>query len=182
MIDLLDVTIIHPHEQFGNERGKRYENSDAAPVFSRFSKKVMLQPRGAFIDVMSLHAGTAIQIRGCPLKPLQGHNSFGSNDVCLLGGTLICAVLDVRLQVLAPSMPQDLGHVVEEAATSDGGQSAPPRKPSEANASIALSGHDMPKSAMTAGQHCQQPAKSAGANADSLDARLPPNERRNRVA
>ncbi|MFB9127396.1 hypothetical protein E2553_40485 [Paraburkholderia dipogonis] len=95
MIDLLDMTILHPHEQFGNERGKRYENSDAGPVFSRYSKKVMLQPRGAFIDVMSLHAGTAIQIRGCPLKPLQGHNSFGSNDVCLLCGTLICAVLDV---------------------------------------------------------------------------------------
>ncbi|MFP3275110.1 MAG: hypothetical protein RXR52_29905, partial [Paraburkholderia sp.] len=35
-----------------------------------------------------------------------------------------------KTQDLAPSMPQDLGHVVEEAATSDGGQSAPPRKPS----------------------------------------------------
>ncbi len=95
MIDLLDVTILHPHEEFGNERGKRYENSDSDPVFSRYSKKVFLRPRGAPIDVTSLHAGTAICIRGCPLKPLQGHNSFGSNDVCLLGGTLICTVLDV---------------------------------------------------------------------------------------
>ncbi|WP_321867034.1 phage/plasmid replication protein, II/X family [Paraburkholderia tropica] len=94
MIDLLDMTVLHPHEAFGNERGKRYENSDAAPVFSRYSKKVFLRPHGASVDVMSLHAGTAIQIRGCPLKPLQGHNAFGSNDVCLLGGTLICAVLD----------------------------------------------------------------------------------------
>jgi Phage replication protein CRI len=95
MIDLLDITILHPHEEFGNERGKRYEHSDADPVFSRFSKKVFLRPSGAPIDVLSLRAGTAIQIRGCPLKPLQGHNVFGSNDVCLPGGTLICAVLDV---------------------------------------------------------------------------------------
>lgn len=94
MIDLLDMTILHPHEAFGNERGKRYENSNAAPVFSRYSKKVFLRPHGAPVDVMSLHAGTAIQIRGCPLKPLQGHNVFGSNGVCLLGGTLICAALD----------------------------------------------------------------------------------------
>ncbi|WP_423392698.1 phage/plasmid replication protein, II/X family [Burkholderia sp. LMG 21824] len=94
MIDLLDVTILHPHEEFGNERGKRYEDLDTAPVFSRYSKKVFLQTRGASVDVVSLHAGTAIRIRGCPLKPLQGHNTFGSSDVCLLGGTLICAVLD----------------------------------------------------------------------------------------
>lgn len=94
MIDLLDVAILHPHEEFGNERGKRIEKSDADPVFSRYSKKVFLQPHGAPVDVMSLHAGTAIRIRGCPLKPLQGHNTFGSNDVCLLGGALICAALD----------------------------------------------------------------------------------------
>lgn len=95
MIDLLDITILHPHQEFGNVRGKRYEDSDAGPVFSRFSKKAFLQPRGASVDVMSLDAGAAIQIRGCPLKPLQGHNVFGSDNVCLLGGTLICAVLDV---------------------------------------------------------------------------------------
>ncbi|MFP3801795.1 phage/plasmid replication protein, II/X family [Paraburkholderia sp. SIMBA_027] len=94
MIDLLDITILHPHEQFGNERGKRYENSDAAPVFDRYSKKVFLRPGGAPVDAMSLDAGTAIGIRGCPLKPLQGHNVFGSNNVCLLAGTLIGAVLD----------------------------------------------------------------------------------------
>lgn len=94
MIDLLDVTILHPHEEFGNERGKRYENSDIEPVFSRYSKKVLLLPHGAPVDVLSIRAGAAIQIRGCPLKPLQGHNVFGSNNVCLLGGTMICAVLD----------------------------------------------------------------------------------------
>ncbi|WP_322009756.1 phage/plasmid replication protein, II/X family [Paraburkholderia sp. J12] len=94
MIDLLDVKIAHLHEQFGNERGKRYENSDAAPVFDRYSKKVFLRPGGAPVDAMSLDAGAAIGIRGCPLKPLQGHNVFGSNDVCLLAGTLIGAVLD----------------------------------------------------------------------------------------
>ncbi|WP_322007975.1 phage/plasmid replication protein, II/X family [Paraburkholderia tropica] len=95
MIDLLDVTILHPHEEFGNERGKRYENSDSAPIFSRYSKKVFLQPGGAPVDAMSLDVGTAIRIRGCPLKPLQGHNVFGSHDVRLLAGTLICSVLDV---------------------------------------------------------------------------------------
>lgn len=87
-----------------------------------------------------------------------------------------------KTKELTPSTPRDLGHVVKDVATSDGGQSAPPHKPSEANAPIAFSGHDMPKSAMTADQHCQQPAESAGANPDSLDARLPSNERRNRIA
>ncbi|WP_186203802.1 phage/plasmid replication protein, II/X family [Burkholderia gladioli] len=94
MIDFLDVKITHLHEPFGNERGKRYENSDSDPVFSRYSKKVFLRPGGAPVDAMSLDAGTAIRVRGCPLKPLQGHNVFGSNDVRLLAGTLIGAALD----------------------------------------------------------------------------------------
>ncbi|MCA8051089.1 phage/plasmid replication protein, II/X family [Burkholderia arboris] len=100
MIDLVDIKIQLQHQPFGNERIKLAENSGASPPTSkRFSKKIALQPNGPLIDVTSLDNGSVIHIRDCPLAPLQGHNVFGSNDVCLLGSTLICAVLD-QLQIL----------------------------------------------------------------------------------
>jgi hypothetical protein len=81
-----------------------------------------------------------------------------------------------------PAIQQGTGHVEKEVTASDGGESAPPLKPSQANASNACSGNNIPKSAMTAGQHCQQLAKSAGANADSPDVSIPSNKRPNRCA
>ncbi|VWB51369.1 hypothetical protein BLA14095_02225 [Burkholderia lata] len=99
MIDLIDIKIQLQHEPFGNERIKLAENLQVSPPTSkRFSKKIALQPNGHLTDVTSLDNGSVIHIRDCPLTPLQGHNVFGSNDVCLLGSTLICAVLD-RLSI-----------------------------------------------------------------------------------
>ncbi|MEZ7524808.1 MULTISPECIES: phage/plasmid replication protein, II/X family [Burkholderia] len=99
MIDLIDIKIQLQHKPFGSERLKLTENSPFSPPTSkRFSKKIALQPGGPLIDVTSLDNGSVIHIRDCPLTPLQGHNVFGSDDVCLLGSTLICAVLD-RLSI-----------------------------------------------------------------------------------
>ncbi|MGP8433729.1 hypothetical protein ACT2FY_05450 [Paraburkholderia fungorum] len=97
-------------------------------------------------------------------------------------GTDVVAGSADKTKELAPSVPQDLGHVAKEVATSDDGHSAPPPKPLQTNASIAPSGNNIPKSAKTAGQHCQQLAKSAGANADSPDVSIPSNKRPNRCA
>lgn len=95
MIDLIDIKIQLQHQPFGNERLKLVENSRvSSPTSKRFSKKIALQPNGPLIDVTSLDNGSVIHIRDCPLTPLQGHNVFGSDDVCLLGSTLIRAVLD----------------------------------------------------------------------------------------
>ncbi|WP_186133381.1 phage/plasmid replication protein, II/X family [Burkholderia gladioli] len=99
MIDLIDIKIQLQHKPFGSERIKLAENSpNSQPVSKRFSKKIALQPGGTLIDVTSLANGSVVHIRDCPLTPLQGHNVFGSDDVCLLGSTLICAVLD-RLSI-----------------------------------------------------------------------------------
>jgi hypothetical protein len=93
MIDLIDIVISMQHKPFGNERLKLLENS-TSPTSKRFSTKIRLHEYGSPVDVTSLENGSAINIRCCPLKPLQGHNVFGTNNVCLLGSTLICAVLD----------------------------------------------------------------------------------------
>lgn len=98
MIDLIDITIPQQHTPFGNERIKRLEDSPTA-LSKRFSKKIPLHGSGATVDVTSLNNGSAINIHCCPLKPLQGHNVFGTNKVCQLGGTLICAVLD-KLEIV----------------------------------------------------------------------------------
>lgn len=95
MIDLIDIKIQLQHKPFGNERIKLVENSpSSAPISKWFSKKIRLQANGPLIDVTSMENGSVIHIRDCPLTPLQGHNVFGSNNVRLLGSTLICAVLD----------------------------------------------------------------------------------------
>lgn len=95
MIDLIDIKIRLQHKPFGSERIKLPENSPTSPpITKRFSKTIALQPGGPLIDVASLDNGSAIHIRDCPLTPLQGHNVFGSDDVCFLGSTLICGVLD----------------------------------------------------------------------------------------
>ncbi|APR36686.1 phage/plasmid replication protein, II/X family [Paraburkholderia sp. SOS3] len=93
MIDLLDIEIPLQHEPFGNERIKLLENA-SRQTSKRFSSKVRLLTNGMPVNVTSLRNGSVIGIRCCPLKPLQGHNVFGTNDVCLLGSMLICAVLD----------------------------------------------------------------------------------------
>ncbi|CAB3768616.1 phage/plasmid replication protein, II/X family [Paraburkholderia solisilvae] len=93
MIDFIDVTIHLQHTPFGNERTKLIENSTSPATYKRFSKKVVLQPGGSPIDACSVENGSGINIRCCPLKPLQGHNVFGTNDVCMLASTIICGVL-----------------------------------------------------------------------------------------
>ncbi|OXI88267.1 hypothetical protein CFB50_06965 [Burkholderia sp. AU33423] len=99
MIDLIDIKIQLQHQPFGSERIKLPENSPISPPISKwFSKTITLQPGGPLFDVTSLDNGNVIHIRVCPLMPLQGHNVFGSDDVCLLGSTLIRAVLD-RLSI-----------------------------------------------------------------------------------
>lgn len=99
MIDLIDIKIQLQHKPFGNERIKLIENSpSSSPISTQFSKTVTLRPNGSPVDVTSLDNGSIIHIRDSPLTPLQGHNVFGSNDVCLLGSHLICGVLD-QLQI-----------------------------------------------------------------------------------
>ncbi|WP_225032301.1 phage/plasmid replication protein, II/X family [Paraburkholderia sp. XV] len=93
MIDLIDIKILLAHKPFGNERVKLIENSSSS-VSKRYGTKIRLREGAAPLNVISLNNGTAIAMRCCPLKPLQGHNVFGTNDICLLGSTIICAVLD----------------------------------------------------------------------------------------
>ncbi|MDM8359219.1 phage/plasmid replication protein, II/X family, partial [Pandoraea communis] len=95
MIDLVDVTFSFRHKPFGNERIKVVEKAgQKTPESKRFSATVSLHPNGVPITVTSLENGAAIKICTTPLTPLQGHNVFGSNNVCMLCSTLICAVLD----------------------------------------------------------------------------------------
>jgi II/X family phage/plasmid replication protein len=47
---------------------------------------------------MSLNDGNAISIRCSPLKALQGHNVFGSNNVCAIASSIICRTLN-RLSI-----------------------------------------------------------------------------------
>ncbi|TDY25995.1 II/X family phage/plasmid replication protein [Paraburkholderia sp. BL6665CI2N2] len=92
MIDLIHIEFPFDHKPFGNERIKRIEGSGSESSM-QFSKQIRLSDGGSLIDVMSLRKGTKIAIHCCPLKPLQGHNVFGSNSVRLLCFALICGVL-----------------------------------------------------------------------------------------
>ncbi|WP_051377099.1 phage/plasmid replication protein, II/X family [Paraburkholderia dilworthii] len=93
MIDLVHIEFPFDHKPFGNERIKRIEGS-GSEFSMQFSKQIRLSDGGSIIDVMSLKKGTKIAIHCCPLKPLQGHNVFGSNSVRLLCFALIRGVLD----------------------------------------------------------------------------------------
>ncbi|MCX4165124.1 MULTISPECIES: phage/plasmid replication protein, II/X family [Paraburkholderia] len=92
MIDLLDIEISHPHRAFGNKRIKVSDNRPATT--SRFSSAVQLVPNGARINATSLRKGTAISIKCNPLKVLQGHNVFGTNNLRTLAAEIIVRVLD----------------------------------------------------------------------------------------
>ena len=93
MIDQLDITIPVQHDPFGEERIK-FSKRSLRPTHQPLSMEIQLYPDGERIDVTSLNDGASIRIRGCPLKALQGHNVFGSDDVRLLASSLICKVLD----------------------------------------------------------------------------------------
>jgi hypothetical protein len=94
MIDLIDLNIEIEHKPFGTKRLVEREDSPVT-IAKYFSKKVQLYAGAAPIDVTSLSNGTRIAIRCCPLKPLQGHNIFGTDNVIGLGYKLISYVLSV---------------------------------------------------------------------------------------
>lgn len=93
MINYFDITIALQHEPFGEERANFSEHA-IRPTSRRRSVQIQLHCEGKRINVSSLNDGSHIRIRGCPLKVLQGHNVFGSDDVRLLASALICKVLD----------------------------------------------------------------------------------------
>ena len=97
MIDLFDITISINHRPFGKKRISEPEYSDQSFI-DYYGKNVYLHEYGYPISVVSLNDGTAIGIRCSPLKALQGHNVFGTNNVCGLVQSLIRAALD-RLNI-----------------------------------------------------------------------------------
>ncbi|MFY4706934.1 phage/plasmid replication protein, II/X family [Burkholderia glumae] len=93
MIDLLDVLVYIEHAPFGNKRIK--ESPDSVQLgIDRYSNNVQLHDGGSSLKVMSIHDGQAIAIRCSPLKALQGHNVFGTNNVCAIASDIICGTLD----------------------------------------------------------------------------------------
>ena len=93
MIDLLSIDIDKIHRPFGNKNLK--ENTKTGIVrLKQLSDKVQLYPDANHIIVTSSDNGTRINIRCSPLKPLQGHNVFGTDHVIGLGYKLIQFVLD----------------------------------------------------------------------------------------
>lgn len=93
MTDLLDLQIKIKHHPFGNIRVKEFEDGSATNA-SRFSKTVRFNPGGSPVYVTSLGNGNVMSIRCSPLKTLQGHNVFGSNDVIAIASEIICATLN----------------------------------------------------------------------------------------
>ena len=93
MIDLLDVLVYIKHIPFGNKRIK--ESPDSIQLGTdRYSSNVQFHDGGSPLKVMSIHDGQAISIRCSPLKALQGHNVFGTNNVCAIASAIICRTLD----------------------------------------------------------------------------------------
>ncbi|HVW52736.1 MAG TPA: phage/plasmid replication protein, II/X family [Trinickia sp.] len=93
MIDLLDVLVYIEHKPFGNKRIK--ESSDSVQLGTdRYSSNVQFHDGGTPLKVMSIDDGQAIAIRCSPLKALQGHNVFGTNNVCAIASAIICRTLD----------------------------------------------------------------------------------------
>jgi hypothetical protein len=92
MIDLFDIGITISHKRFG---GVRVINREASPSPTNkyLSKRISLHEGGYQIFVTSINS-TKIGIRCSPLKALQGHNVFGSNDVRALAFAVICRVLN----------------------------------------------------------------------------------------
>lgn len=97
MIDLLDLQVYIYHRPFGSARLKKFEN-DLTTKASQFSKTVILNPGGSPVYATSLDDGHVVSIRCSPMKALQGHNVFGSNDVCAIASAIICGTLD-RLKI-----------------------------------------------------------------------------------
>lgn len=93
MIDFLSLNIDIQHESFGATRSVQRKGA-AFSTIKQFAHKLELYPDACSIDVTSLNNGTGINIRSTPLKPLQGHNVFGSDNVSGFGFKLICFVLD----------------------------------------------------------------------------------------
>jgi hypothetical protein len=92
MIDLLFLEIAHRHRAFGNKRIKI--SKDRQRKVTCFSSTVRLSRGGAKIKATSLRNGTAIHIVCNPLKVLQGHNVFGTNNLRALASEIIVRVLD----------------------------------------------------------------------------------------
>ncbi|PFH10936.1 II/X family phage/plasmid replication protein [Collimonas sp. PA-H2] len=92
MIDLFDVVININHKPFGTDRRMQKENSIIV-TGKHLTKKLELYPGAALVDVTSMDNGTKIAIRCCPLKPLQGHNIFGTNNLVPLCYHMIFYVL-----------------------------------------------------------------------------------------
>ncbi|WP_244256420.1 phage/plasmid replication protein, II/X family [Burkholderia gladioli] len=92
MLDLLHIEIAHRHRAFGNKRIKI--SKDHKQKVTCFSATVRLAPNGAKIKATSLRHGTAISIICNPLKVMQGHNVFGTNNLRALAPEIIVRVLD----------------------------------------------------------------------------------------
>ncbi|MFM0205700.1 phage/plasmid replication protein, II/X family [Paraburkholderia fungorum] len=93
MIDLLDLLVYIKHKPFGNTRVKEFENGSDDKK-NQYSKTVILNSCGSPVHVISLNDRDAVSIRCSPLKVLQGHNMFGSNNVCAIASSIICGTLD----------------------------------------------------------------------------------------
>lgn len=89
MIDLLQIPIDIHHQQFGSTRTIDRENG--AGNTKQLSRKIWINRVPVYVT--SLKGGSQILIRCCPLKVLQGHNVFGSNNVRKLGYAIIVEVL-----------------------------------------------------------------------------------------
>jgi len=89
MIDLLQMPIDIHHKQFGTARTLNRE--DGAGNTKQLSITIWINHVPVYVT--SLNNGTQILIRCCPLKVLQGHNIFGSNNVMGLGYAIIVEVL-----------------------------------------------------------------------------------------
>lgn len=93
MIDLISLDIDIQHTPFGNRNMK--ENTRTGIVtLKHLSSKVKIYPEANAILVTSLDNGARINIRCNPLKPVQGHNVFGTDNVIGLGFRLIQFVLE----------------------------------------------------------------------------------------
>lgn len=105
MIDLLDVLVYIEHIPFGNKRIKESPNSIPLGT-DRYSSNVQFHDCGSPLKVTSLYDGQAIAIRCSPLKALQGHNVFGTNNLCAIASAIICRVLDQLEITYSPKQAQ----------------------------------------------------------------------------
>lgn len=93
MIDLLSLQVYIKHHPFGNTRTKKFENG-AEDKEDQLSKTIGLVPGGSPVYAMSLNDSEVVSIRCSPLKALQGHNVFGSNNVCAIASEIIRSTLN----------------------------------------------------------------------------------------